>query len=87
MTHPFVMNLISHMFNTSVIPYLSLDQYLNPNLYTIPNMQNMRFFCCSVYIVLVYKTYVEIQINYNETPLHLSSLEVSGSFLRLKQQS
>ena len=28
MTHPFVMHLISHMFNTSVIPYISLDQYL-----------------------------------------------------------
>ena len=33
-----------------MIPYILLDQYLNPNLYTIPNMQNMRFFCCSVYI-------------------------------------
>ena len=43
-----MMNLIIHMSNTSMIPYISLDQYLNPNLYTIPNMQNMRFFCCSV---------------------------------------
>ena len=45
-----MMHLIKHMFHTSVIPYISLDRYLNPNLYTIPNMQNMRFFCCSVYI-------------------------------------
>ena len=44
-SHPFVMHLIIHMFNTSMIPYISLDQYLN----TIPNLQNMRFFCCSVY--------------------------------------
>ena len=50
MSHPFVMHLIIHMFNTSVIPYISLDQSLIPNLYTIPNMQNMRFFCCSVYM-------------------------------------
>ena len=49
MSHPFVMHLIIHMFNTSMIPYTSLDQYLNPNSYTIPNMQNMRFFCCPVY--------------------------------------
>ena len=49
MSHPFVMHLIIHMFNTSMIPYISLDQYLNPNLYTIPNMHNMRFFSCSVY--------------------------------------
>ena len=45
-----MMHLIIHIFNTSMIPYISLDQYLNPNLYTIPNMQIMRFFCCSVYI-------------------------------------
>ena len=32
------------------MPYISLDQYINPNLYNIPNMKNMRFFCCSVYI-------------------------------------
>ena len=51
-SHPFVTHLIIHMFHTSVIPYIpyiSSDHYLNPNLYTIPNMQNMRFFCCSVY--------------------------------------
>ena len=47
--HPFVMHLIIHMFNISMIPYISVDQYLNPNSYTIPNMQNMRFFCCPVY--------------------------------------
>ena len=46
-----MMHLIIHMFNTSMIPYISLDQYLNPNLYTIPNMQTMRFFCCSVCIL------------------------------------
>ena len=51
MSHPFVMHSIIHMFNTSVIPYTSLDQYLTPNLNTIPNIQNMRFFCCSVYVV------------------------------------
>ena len=50
MSHPFVMHSIIHMFNTSVIPYTSLDQYLTPNLNTIPNIQNMRFFCCSVYM-------------------------------------
>ena len=50
MSYPFVMHLIIHMFHASLIPCISLDQYLNPNLYTIPNMQNMRFFCCSVYI-------------------------------------
>ena len=32
MRHPFVMHLIIHMFNTSVIPYISLDLYLTPNL-------------------------------------------------------
>ena len=44
-----MMHSINHMFNTSVIPYISIDQYLTPNLYTIPNMQIMRFFCCSAY--------------------------------------
>ena len=48
MSHPFVMHLvIIHMFHTSVMPSISLDQYLNPILYTIPNMQNMRFFLLS----------------------------------------
>ena len=50
MSHPFVLHLIIYMFYTSVIPYISLDQYSTPNLYTIPNMQIMRFFCCSVYV-------------------------------------
>ena len=59
MSHPFVMHLIIHIFNTSMIPYISLDQYLNPNLYTIPNMQNMRFFCCSVY----YKRVLSIKLS------------------------
>ena len=45
-----MMHLIIHMSHASLIPCISLEQYLNPNLYTIPNMQNMRFFCCSVYI-------------------------------------
>ena len=54
MNHQFVMHLIIiHMFHTSVMPYISLDQYLNPILYTIPNMQNMRFFCCPVYYGIV----------------------------------
>ena len=44
------MLLIIHMFNTSVIPNISLDHYLNHNLYILPNMQNMRFFCWSVYV-------------------------------------
>ena len=30
MSHPFVMHLIIHMFNTSVIPKISLDQYFKP---------------------------------------------------------
>ena len=38
----------SHV-KTSVIPYISLDLYLTPNLYTIPNMQNMRFFFAAQY--------------------------------------
>ena len=50
MSHPSVTHLILHMVRTSVMPYISLDQYINPNLYNIPNM---RFFCCSVYISLV----------------------------------
>ena len=49
LSHPFVMHLIKHMFSTSVIPYIALDQYLTPNLYTILNIQNMCFICCSVY--------------------------------------
>ena len=53
MSHTFVMHLIIHMFNTSMIPYISLDQYLNPNLYTLPNLQNMRFFCCPVYVSIL----------------------------------
>ena len=52
MSYSFLMHLIIHMFNTSVIHYISLDQYLTPNLYTIPNMQTMRFFCCSVYVCI-----------------------------------
>ena len=55
---PFVIHLIMHMFHTSVIPYISSDEYFNPKLYTTPNMQNMRFFCCSVYIHI--HTYVRI---------------------------
>ena len=49
MSYLFVMQLIINMFHAPLIPCLSLDQYLNPNLNTIPNMQNMPFFCCSVY--------------------------------------
>ena len=38
MSHRFVKHFIIHMFHTSVMPYISLDQYLNPKLYIIPNM-------------------------------------------------
>ena len=58
MSHRFVKHFIIHMFHTSVMPYISLDQYLNPNLYMIPNMQNMRIFCCSVYILKLLVRYV-----------------------------
>ena len=30
MSHPFVMHLMIHMFNISMTPYMSLDQYLKP---------------------------------------------------------
>ena len=46
MSYPFAMHLIIHMFHTSLISFISLDQYITPNVYNIPNMQNMRFFCC-----------------------------------------
>ena len=51
------------MFNTSVIPYIPFDVYLTPNLYTIPKKQNMRFFCCSVYLstIIVYVVGVDFQ--------------------------
>ena len=39
-----MMQLIIHISHASLIPCISLDQYLIPNLYTIPNMQNMRSF-------------------------------------------
>ena len=58
MSHRFVKHFIIHMFHTSVMPYISLDQYLNPNLYIIPNMQNVRIFCCSVYILKLLVRYV-----------------------------
>ena len=51
MSYLFVMQLIIDMFLAPLKPCVPLDQYLNPNLYTIPNMQNMRFFCCSVYFL------------------------------------
>ena len=53
MSLPFVMHLIIHMFNTSMIPYISIDQYLNPNFYTIPNIQNMCFFCYIQYMQFI----------------------------------
>ena len=61
-----MMHSIIHVFNTSVIPYTSLDQYLSPNLNTIPNIQNMRFFCCSVYndsvkVVKIRHAFVKLQ--------------------------
>ena len=58
MSHRFVKHFIIHMFHTSVMPYISLDQYLIPNLYIIPNMQNVRIFCCSVYILKLHVRYV-----------------------------
>ena len=58
MSHRFVKHFIIHMFHTSVMPYISLDQYFNPNLYIIPNMQNVRIFCCSVYILKLLVRYV-----------------------------
>ena len=58
-----MMHLIIHMFNTSMIPYISLDQYLNPNLYTIPNTQNMRFFCCPVYLLTLLTFIKQIEEN------------------------
>ena len=45
-SYRFVIHLIIHLFHTSLIPFISLDQYLTPNFYNIPNMQNMRLFCC-----------------------------------------
>ena len=63
MSYPFVMQLIIHMFHASLISCMSLDQYLNPNLYTIPNMQNMRFFCCSVYINNQIQSIREVEIS------------------------
>ena len=77
MSHPLVMHLIIHMFNTSMIPYISLDQYLNPNLYTIPNMQNMRFFCCPVYYVK--SGFTNVLKNANKTKnMHLFSIRIAN---------
>ena len=82
MSHPFVMHLIIHMFNTSVIPYISLEQYLSPNLYTILNMQNMRFFCCSVYNVMqIAKSGHEILV-LREPYLSSKELAHTSSFVR-----
>ena len=36
-----MVHLIIHIVNTSVIPIISLEQYLNPNLYTIPNIEKI----------------------------------------------
>ena len=63
MSYLFVMHLIIHMFDASLIPCISLDQLLNPNLSTLPNMQNMRFFCCSVYMqanMIVYPWHIHM---------------------------
>ena len=40
----------SHVQYISDTLHISLDQYLTTDVYNIPNMQNMRFFCCSVYV-------------------------------------
>ena len=63
-----MMHLIIHMLHASLISCISLDKYLNPNLYTIPNMQNMRFFCCSVYMPdshkFVHYHWIRVYINH-----------------------
>ena len=41
MNRPFLMHSIIYMFNTSVIPYISFDQYLTPNLYTLPKKKKI----------------------------------------------
>ena len=60
MSHLFVMHFIIHMFNTSVIPYISLEQYLNPKdhwrfgpytpIFLIPRTLLLSFWCgaCNV---------------------------------------
>ena len=50
MSHQFVMHLIILIFNTSMIPYISLDKYLNRNLYTIPICK----ICVSFALLLLY---------------------------------
>ena len=47
-----MIHLIIHVFHTSLTPLISLYQYLTPNLYSILNMHNMRFFSCEVYLNL-----------------------------------
>ena len=50
-----MMHLVIHVVHTSVMPYVSLDQYFNPNLYTIPNMQKYAFLLLfSIYLCRVY---------------------------------
>ena len=42
----------SHVQYISDTLHISLDQYLTTILNTLPNMQNMRFFCCSIVPIL-----------------------------------
>ena len=70
MSYPLVMQLLIHMIQASLILCISLDQYLNPNLYTTPNMQNMRFFCCSVYV--------------KQQHVHMSKLHKTAKTIRRK---
>ena len=79
-----MLQLIIHMFHASLIPCISLDQYLNPNLYTIPNMQNMRFFCCSVYLhnsrlISVVDVVITPMNPYQPIPFHILSFAVFQS--------
>ena len=57
---------ICDAFNNSHVQYISDTLHsITPNLYTIPNIQNMRFFCCSVYIFTWLYIYIYIynQVN------------------------
>ena len=72
---PRVMSLYYHYSNEPSIcdAFDSTHvQYINDTLdiirsvfkpqFTIPNMQNMRFFCCSVYLQYI-KTVTDLQLN------------------------
>ena len=44
----FTIHLSVHFFHISLIPFLSSDYDLTPNLYKTASNYNMRLFCCSV---------------------------------------